>query len=112
MRVVAPNAIRNRGEKVPRTDMHPADVMAALKKRGISMRKLSLRAGKNDSAVAQAVKNPVSSIPMELLVADALGMKPEKIWPSRYYPSGKPRPRMGKKAPTAFRRNARSGNAA
>jgi len=61
-------------------DMHPADVIAALRKQGTSLRKI---AQQNDySHIQRVLTSPW--LAAEQLVAKALGMKPEDIWPSRY----------------------------
>jgi Ner family transcriptional regulator len=65
-------------------DWHPADVLAALKKRGQSLAGLSVAAGK-------ALKQPWPAL--EHLVAQAIGVAPQVIWPSRYDGDGNPAPR-------------------
>ncbi|NVK42142.1 MAG: helix-turn-helix domain-containing protein [Oceanospirillaceae bacterium] len=67
-------------------DMHPADVMAALKKRGLTMSAVAKEAGyKYPQSLRSALdrKWPKG----ERIIAAALGMKPEDIWPSRYLES-------------------------
>ena len=63
-------------------DWHPADVLAALKKRGLSLVKLSTDNGYHPTAAGKALKRPWPA--MERIIADALGLPPETIWPSRY----------------------------
>lgn len=64
----------------PQGDWHPADVIAALRKRGTSLRQL---AAQNDySHIQRVLTSPW--LAAEQIVAKALGMKPEEIWPSRY----------------------------
>lgn len=61
-------------------DWHPADVVAALRKRGVSLRQL---AAQNDySHIQRVLTSPW--LAAEQIVARALGVKPEAIWPSRY----------------------------
>jgi Ner family transcriptional regulator len=72
-------------------DWHPADVLAALKKRGRSLSGLSVENGYNASAAGKALKQPWPA--MELIIATALQMTPQEIWPSRYDLDGKPQPR-------------------
>lgn len=63
-------------------DWHSADILAALKKRGTSMAALSRQAGLASSTLANAL---VRHWPKgEKLIADALDVTPEQIWPSRY----------------------------
>jgi Ner family transcriptional regulator len=61
-------------------DWHPADVLAALKKRGVSLRQLAAR--HDYSHIDRVLSSPW--LAAEKIVADALGMKPAQIWPSRY----------------------------
>ncbi|GKX54272.1 transcriptional regulator [Leminorella grimontii] len=69
-------------------DWHSADIIAALKKKGMSLAKVSRQAGLASSTLANAL---VRRWPKgERLIAEALGMEPKDIWPSRYiqYPQG------------------------
>lgn len=67
---------------VKRQDWHSADVIASLKKRGTSLAAVSREAGLAPSTLANAL---VRRWPKgEKLIAQALGMAPEEIWPSRY----------------------------
>lgn len=63
-------------------DLHRADIIAALKKRGLSVRQLSRDAGLNENTLANALRSPWPK--GEKIIADAIGMKPEEVWPSRY----------------------------
>ncbi len=82
--------------KVPETqaaateaeDWHPADVLAALKKRGLTLAGLSVANGYHATAAGKALKRPWPAI--ELLIAQAIGIEPQSIWPSRYGPDGTP----------------------
>jgi Ner family transcriptional regulator len=71
------------------TDWHPADVLAALKKRGFSLAGLSVANGYHPTAAGKALKQPWPAI--ERLLAEAIGVAPQEIWPSRYDESGNPR---------------------
>ncbi|MGA8196854.1 MAG: helix-turn-helix domain-containing protein [Acetobacteraceae bacterium] len=73
------------------TDWHPADVLAALKKRGHSLARLSLANGYHPTAAGKALKQPWPA--MEQIVAAALDLTPQTIWPSRYDNDGLPLPR-------------------
>lgn len=64
-------------------DWHPADIVAALRKAGWSVRRLSahhgyLKAGQ----LSEAISRPWPK--GEKLIAAAIGVLPEAIWPSRY----------------------------
>jgi Ner family transcriptional regulator len=69
-------------------DWHPADVLAALKKRGHSLAGLSIANGYHPTAAGKALKQSWPA--MEHLVARALGLAPQEIWPSRYDAAGLP----------------------
>ncbi|MEO7886139.1 MAG: helix-turn-helix domain-containing protein [Polaromonas sp.] len=61
-------------------DMHPADVVAALRKRGTSLRKIAIANGY--SHIQRVLTSPW--LAAEQLVAHALDKRPEELWPSRY----------------------------
>lgn len=63
-------------------DWHPADVVAALRKAGWSLRKLSAHHGYTPTALDNALHRRWPKA--ERLISDAIGVSPEKIWPSRY----------------------------
>jgi len=63
-------------------DWHPADVLAALKKRGKTLSGISTSHGYHATAAGKALKQPWPA--MEALIAAAIGVAPEEIWPSRY----------------------------
>lgn len=63
-------------------DWHRADVIAALHKRGWSISKLARRKGLHPSTVRSALDKPYPK--SERLIADAIGVAPETIWPERY----------------------------
>ncbi|MCJ7297052.1 helix-turn-helix domain-containing protein [Klebsiella pneumoniae] len=64
-------------------DWHPADIIAGLKKKGTSLAAVSRSAGLSSSTLANALLRPRPK--GEKLIADALGISPEIIWPSRYF---------------------------
>ena len=67
-------------------DWHPADIVAALRKAGWSLRRLSKHHGySHATTLAGALK---SRWPKgERLIAEAIGVDPAEIWPSRYQKS-------------------------
>ena len=69
-------------------DWHPADIAAALKKRGYTLAGLSTANGYHSTAVGKALNHPWRAV--EVLIAEALGMAPETIWPSRYAGAERP----------------------
>jgi Ner family transcriptional regulator len=81
------NETESTGRPTP-TDWHPADVLAALKKRGHSLASLSVANGYHPTAAGKALKRPWPAI--EAIIAAALEMTPAAIWPSRYDAEGQP----------------------
>ncbi|HAT8014456.1 helix-turn-helix domain-containing protein [Citrobacter rodentium] len=63
-------------------DWHSADIIAGLRKRGTSLAALSRQAGLASSTLANALNRRWPK--GERLIAEALGVAPEQIWPSRY----------------------------
>ncbi|MGA4650720.1 helix-turn-helix domain-containing protein [Enterobacter hormaechei] len=62
---------------------HPADIVAALKKNGTSLAAQSRKAGLSSSTLANALSR---SWPKgELIIAQAINVPPEVIWPERYF---------------------------
>lgn len=64
-------------------DWHPADIIAALRRRGTTLAALSRQAGLSSSTLANALSRPWPK--GEWLIADAIDVHPAEIWPSRYY---------------------------
>ncbi|MGD9539049.1 MAG: helix-turn-helix domain-containing protein [Alphaproteobacteria bacterium] len=95
----------------PTGDWHPADIVAALHKKGWSLSRLSVAHGYEKSACTKAHRGPWRAI--EQIIADAIGVPPATIWPSRYDGNGEPLQRRRSKPSTRRRRrNVRSGRAA
>lgn len=63
-------------------DWHRADVVAALHKKGWSMRKLSLAHGLAAGTLKTALDVPYPKA--ERIIASAIELEPEDIWPERY----------------------------
>ncbi|EIW9289670.1 helix-turn-helix domain-containing protein [Klebsiella pneumoniae] len=63
-------------------DWHPADIIAALKKRGTSLAEVSRNSRLASSTLTNALNRRWPK--GERLIAEALGVAPETIWPSRY----------------------------
>lgn len=64
------------------SDWHPADIVAALSKRGTSLRKLSAERGYAAGSLRKALRSPWPKA--EAVIAEALGVHPAVLWPSRY----------------------------
>lgn len=77
------------------TDWHPADVVAAVRKAGISLRRLSIKRGYHAQSLQRALHKPWPRA--ERIIARALGLKPQQIWPSRYREDGEPKSGRGER---------------
>lgn len=76
-------------KKASHQDWHPAEVVAALRMKGISLRQLALLNGYgNANSLTSALRRPYPLA--EALIAEAIGCKPCVIWPTRYGADGKP----------------------
>ncbi|MBF7954415.1 helix-turn-helix domain-containing protein [Rahnella victoriana] len=64
-------------------DWHQADIIAGLRKRQTTLAAVSRAAGLASSTLTNALTRPWPK--GEKLIADALDIPPEKIWPSRYF---------------------------
>jgi len=64
------------------TDWHRADIVAALHKKGWSLRALSLQSNLGAGTLKEALNRPYPKA--ERIIAAALGIAPEEIWPERY----------------------------
>ncbi len=96
-------------KKASQEDWHPADVIAALRKRGITLRALAVMHGIKDSSSFSAAL--VRSLPAnEKRIADALEMHPKDIWPSRYFEDGTRKPQGFRAIQRTAADTARNGN--
>lgn len=79
-------------KKTSREDWHPADIKAALDKAGWTLRALAAHHGvKASSTLSHTFER---SYPLnEKRIADAIGVTPQEIWPSRYHEDGSKKPR-------------------
>lgn len=64
-------------------DWHAADIIAAVRKKGTTVAGLSRAAGLGDSTLANALTRPWPK--GEKILAEAIGVEPWVIWPSRYH---------------------------
>lgn len=81
---------RIQSKKASLQDWHPADIVAAVRKAGWSLRRLSIHHGYHPNTLKHALVKPYAN--GEHLIAEAIGIAPKVIWPSRYQ---EPRPRFG-----------------
>lgn len=63
-------------------DWESYDVIAALRKTGITLVELSRQSGLSSSTLSNALVRPYTK--GERIIAERIGLPPEKIWPSRY----------------------------
>lgn len=65
-----------------KADWHSADIKAALNKKGLTLRALSVANGCHPDTLKNALR--VSYPKGERIIAAALDLNPEEIWPERY----------------------------
>lgn len=82
-------------------DWHRADIKAALEKRGWSIRRLSLNHGYAGKSLAGALSKPWPRA--ETLIAETIGVTPQRIWPSRYHRDGTPKSGRGERGLGRYR---------
>lgn len=82
-------------KKPARSSWHRADIKAALEKRGWSMRRLSLASGYGANSLKLALDRPWPKA--EAILAEAIGVPPQRIWPHRYHRDGSPRSGRGER---------------
>lgn len=79
-------------KKTSPEDWHPADIKAALYKKGITLLGLAQAYGLTNSTTISHTF--LRSYPAnEKRIADAIGVHPKVIWPSRYNADGSQKPR-------------------
>lgn len=69
-------------KKTIQEDMHRADIVAALRKKGWSLRELSRQNGLSAGTLKAALDRPYRKA--ESIIAAAIDLAPEEIWPQRY----------------------------
>lgn len=70
-------------------DWHPADVVAAVRKAGSSIRRLSIENGFAEGSLRVALLRQWPHA--EEIIAGALARHPRELWPSRYESNGRPK---------------------
>lgn len=68
-------------KKMPE-DWHQADIIAAIKKAGTNMSRLSEASGYSRNSLRNALYRPYPKA--ERIIAGAIGVEASEIWPSRY----------------------------
>ncbi|EAN6190378.1 DNA-binding protein [Salmonella enterica] len=69
-------------KEVPGHDWPPEIIKARLHMAGLSFRSVSVEAGYSKDSLKSVLRTPCR--PYQQIIADALGVTPEEIWPSRY----------------------------
>jgi len=73
--------------EIPAPDWHPADIKSALNKAGYTLSSLAEELGlKSGSMLSKALT--LSQPKAERDIAEAIGVKPQVIWPGRYEADG------------------------
>lgn len=92
-------------------DWHPADIKAALHKRGITLAGIAKAAGMASSSGLSSTF--YRSYPLnEQRIAAAIGVHPKVIWPSRYNVDGTQKPRGFRELQFNALNNARNSRCA
>ncbi len=87
-------AKRSNPKKAGPQDWHRADIVAALRKAGWSLRRLATHHGyAAPTTLTNALARPWPK--GERLIAEAIGIDPAEIWPSRYQDKNTTRDRKG-----------------
>ncbi|MHA3694862.1 helix-turn-helix domain-containing protein [Yersinia enterocolitica] len=68
-----------------KSDWHPADIIAALRKKDTTLAAVSRKAGLSSSTLANALTRPWPK--GEWLIAECQEIHPSEIWPTRYFDS-------------------------
>lgn len=89
------NTKLDRLKKPAVNDWHKADIICGLWKLGTSIQKLSRENNYKGNGLEQALRRNWPK--GERIIADALGVTPQQIWPSRYHTDGTPRSGRGER---------------
>jgi len=65
--------------------MHPVDIQARLKKRGITQKKIALDLGVSEMAVSKAINKTTVSKRIMSAVAKAIDKDPREVFPEYYF---------------------------
>lgn len=69
-------------QKKAHTNWHNAEIICELKKKGLSLAELSRRNGYRSNGLRNALERSYPKA--EKIIAAAIGVSPETIWPERY----------------------------
>lgn len=79
----------------PKKDWHKADIIAAVRKTGTNLQRLSRKLGFGRTTLNNAIHAPYPKY--ERIIAEHLGTQPHIIWPSRYRSDGTPKSSRGER---------------
>lgn len=86
----------NMPKKQPsKKDWHKADIIAAVRKTGTSLRRMSRKLGLAHTAIGNALHQPYPKY--ERIIAQQINVMPQVIWPSRYHEDGTPKSGRGER---------------
>jgi len=91
-------------------DWHKADIICCLWKRGTSVQRLSRQNGYHPNALHLALRRPWPKA--ERIIARALGVTPQIIWPSRYHADGSPKSGRGERGLGRYKTKRSTGTRA
>lgn len=92
-------------KKPVREDWHPADIKAALEKAGWTLAALGRAHGRSTSFIHNAFRQRTPAA--QAAIAEAIGVKPWDIWPSRYVDEDQPVTRRPYSPPATSRKPVR-----
>lgn len=71
-----------RANEINTADWHRADVKAELEKKGLTLKRLALSNNLAEGTLSNVFR--VNYPKAQRIIAEAIGVSPETIWPSRY----------------------------
>lgn len=92
-------------KKLP-SDVDRYDIIAAIRKRGMTLSRLSQAHGYSPGALRNALNRPWPKA--EAIIAAYLGIAPQAIWPTRYRADGLPKSGRGERGIGRKRTNIKS----
>lgn len=104
------NTLTYKASRRKREDWHRADIVAAVRKAGWSLRQLSIHHAYKGGGLSSALARQWPRA--ERTIADALGVEPWDIWPSRYDDEHQPIRAYSKSSTPRRGRNENAGAAA
>ncbi|MDP7142656.1 MAG: helix-turn-helix domain-containing protein [Alphaproteobacteria bacterium] len=73
-------------KKTTKKGMHPEEIKAAIRMRGVTLGELAERWGFHRTAITHVLTRELPHV--EARIAQFLGKSPHEIWPDRYTPEG------------------------